>query len=125
MLTEYEIRKSEHIVTKDPMWYVDNRITSAKGDIQTILTEFIKENPRVGCCLSIYDVRTEESIDIECNIVEMPKIAEYIYGLESNNTLKFVGYSRFANCYIVGTELKGRIKHTTYNYTGTEWREVV
>lgn len=125
MLTKYNIRKSEHIVTKDPMWYIDNEVLSDKGDVQALLSEFIKGNPHIGCTLSVYDIKTDESVEVKCGVADMPILAEYVYEVESNNVLKFVGYSTFANCYIVGTELIGRLKHTLYSFENKKLQEIV
>ncbi|MDE5769992.1 MAG: hypothetical protein K2H82_11470, partial [Oscillospiraceae bacterium] len=71
--------------------------------------------PKDDYTLSIYDTRTSKTIEITCDISEMPKIVEYIYHTEKGTPLTFVAVNSFSESYVVGMSIsRGRIEFGHY-----------
>lgn len=62
-------------------------------------------------------MNTQKTVDIVCNLNEMPEIAERIYHLEHASPLTFIGDNPVSESYVVGmTFTQGRIEFGNYKY---------
>ena len=76
----------------------------------SIMKQFIEENPHKEWLLSIFDSLTQSSIEIDCNINEMPDIVAYIYQLEHASPMYFIGENWISESYVVGMNCtRGRL----------------
>lgn len=113
-MTNYKYREEYHSLTGDPMWVVED-ISLALGGVSSLVEAFIKENNKNNYSLSIYDNLSGKTIEISCNINEMPKIVEYIYQQEKGTPLTFIGLNSLSESYVVGMSISmGRIQFGEY-----------
>lgn len=99
---------------RNPLWKVtDNSL--ALGGVSKLVSDFIQENFHDDYTLCIYDTIQERSVNIECNVDEIPQIVEYVYHLEQATPLTLIGVNPLTDCYMVYMRLtRGRIEFTTY-----------
>ena len=96
------------------MWKVED-ISLALGGVSTLVETFINENTKEDYSLSIYDILSGNTIEISCDLSEMPQLVEYIYQLEKGTPLTFVGLNSMSKSYVVGMSIcRGRIEFGEY-----------
>lgn len=82
------------------MWKGDNLAGVDSGC--SLVDSFIKKHEHVGWNLSIFDSYTEATIDIDCDLSEIPLIVAYIYNLEHAYPMTFIGENPLTESYVVG-----------------------
>jgi hypothetical protein ELI_2922 len=76
----------------------------------SLVDDFIKENEHAGWSLSIFDSNTEATIEVGCDLSEMPRIVAYIYNLEHAYPMTFIGENALTESYVIGMRCtRGRI----------------
>ena len=86
--------------TGDVMWTGDLAGNDAG---YSVMESFIKEHAHIGWTLSVFDVLTESTIEIDCsNLAEMPKVVSYIYNLEHAAPITFIYENPATESYVVG-----------------------
>ena len=68
----------------------------------SLMDSFIKEHEHAGWSLSIFDSYTEATIEVDCDLSEMPFIVAYIYNLEHAAPITFIGENPLAESYVIG-----------------------
>ena len=93
-----------YVETLHPMggilWKVDNLAGTDAG--YSLVNKFIKEHWHDGWSLSIFDTITEATIEIACDLSEMPDIVAHIYNLEHAYPMVFIGENPITESYVVG-----------------------
>lgn len=76
----------------------------------SIIESFINKYFHQGWTLSIYDINSEATIEINCDLQEIPQIASYIYNLEHAAPMIFIGENPLTESYVIGMSCtRGRI----------------
>lgn len=76
----------------------------------SLVDNFIKEHEHPGWSLSIFDLHTKSTIEVECDLLEMPIIVAYIYNLEHAYPMTFIGENPLTESYVIGMRCtRGRI----------------
>lgn len=115
METSYEI--TQNPMTNDVMWKINDLDLAITDGGKFIIEKFIKENVYNDYSLSIYDELTQNTIEIDADIKEMPIIISMIYRLEHATPLYFIGVNSLSKSYVVGMHIsKGNIKFGNYKY---------
>ena len=116
MENNYSFIRTIHPLTYYPMWKVDD-ISLALGGIAELVAAFIDENHHDDYTLSIYDVNSKETVEIVCDLDEMPEIVESVYHLEHATPLTFIGDNPVSESYVIGmTFTQGMIEFGNYIY---------
>jgi hypothetical protein ELI_2922 len=68
----------------------------------SLVNKFIKEHWHDGWSLSIFDTITEATIEIACDLSEMPDIVAHIYNLEHAYPIAFIGENPITESYVIG-----------------------
>ena len=77
----------------------------------SLVDRFIKEHWHDGWSLSIFDIITQKTIEVECELLEMPDVVAYIYNLEHAYPMTFIGENPITESYVVGMRCaRGRIR---------------
>ena len=100
-MSNYKYKETIHPITCDPMWIVDD-ISLSAGGIPELIQEFVDAYNHPNYSLSIYDTRTERTVEIDCRISEFAKIVEYVYHAEKGTPLTFIGVNSMSDSYVVG-----------------------
>ena len=112
----YEIEQTLHPFTHEPLWRVKD-ISLPTGGISELVEAFINEFHHNEYTLSIFDNNTTNTIEIDCDLAEMPQIVDYIYHQEKAMPLTFIGLSNLSESYVVGMSLsRGRIEFGAYKF---------
>lgn len=76
----------------------------------SLVDRFIKEYWHDGWTLSVFDAITQKTIEVECELLEMPDVVTYIYNLEHAYPMIFIGENPITESYVVGMSCtRGRI----------------
>ena len=79
------------------------------------MQKFIEKHKHSDFSLSIFDSLTNQTIEIDCGIDEMPTIVDYVYHLEKGTPLTFIGLNSMSDSYVVGmTVSRGEIDFGSY-----------
>ena len=90
------------------MWRVDDLAGTDAG--YSLVDKFIKEHRHDGWSLSIFDMITEKTIEINCDLLEMPGVVAHIYNLEHAYPMVFIGENPITESYVIGMHCtRGRI----------------
>lgn len=113
-MNNYKFNEVTHPLTGDVMWQIDD-ISLALGGLSSLIEKFISKYRHNDYSLSVYDNRTSKTIEIACDINEMPRIVEYVYDLEKGTPLKFIGLNSLSKSYVIGMSIsRGRVKFGNY-----------
>lgn len=77
----------------------------------SVAKSFIEKHVHAGWMLSILDVITGSTIEIDCrDLVEMPRVVSYVYNIERAAPMTFIGENPMTESYVVGmTCTRGRL----------------
>lgn len=115
MDTNYEIMKNQ--ITGDIVWKINDRDLAITDCGKSLMEKFIKQYKNEGYTLSIYDDITENTIEIDASIIEIPEIVSNIYRAEHATPMNFIGINSLTDSYVVGMTLtKGHIDFGHYKY---------
>ena len=110
----FNYSKTRHPLTNDIMWKIED-ISLALGGVSSLINTFISQYPKQNYSLSIFDINTSKTIEISCDIAEIPQIVEYIYQTEKGTPLSFIGVNSLSESYVVGMSIsRGRIDFGSY-----------
>ena len=122
MNSTYEITKNP--LTGDIMWKINDLDLAITDAGRGIIQAFIKDNLYENYSLSIFDTLTENTIDIECELNQIPQIVSYIYRIEHGTPLSFIGINSWTNSYVVGMQFtKGHINFGSYTFNNGKLKE--
>ena len=77
----------------------------------SLVGRFIKEYWHDGWNLSVFDAITRKTIEIDCDLLEMPDVVAHIYNLEHAYPMIFIGENPITESYVVGMYCtRGRIR---------------
>ena len=79
-MSNYKYTETIMPMTGDPIWNVDD-ISLALGGVEELMQKFIEKHKHSDFSLSIFDSMTNQTIEIDCGLDEMPTIVDYIYHL--------------------------------------------
>lgn len=106
--------ETTHPLSNDKIWMIED-ISLSLGGVSSLVESFINQYSRPGFSLSIFDTNTSKTIEIACNIGEIPRIVEYIYSIEKGTPLTFIGMNSMTESYVVGMSMSmGRIDFGCY-----------
>lgn len=115
MNSTYEITKNP--LTGDIMWKVNDIDLAITDAGKSFVQAFIKSNFYENYSLSIFDILTENTVEIECDTSQIPQIVAHIYNIEHSAPLTFIGVNCLTNSYIVGMSFtKGQISFGFYKF---------
>ena len=77
MISTYEITKKP--LTGDIMWKVNDLDLAIADAGKSIIQAFIEDNLHESYSLSIFDILTENTVEIECDVNQIPQIVSYVY----------------------------------------------
>lgn len=103
MKTTYKV--TNHPITCDITWIIDDIDLAITDSGNYLMSKFISKNRYQDYSLSIFDILTEKTIEIDCEIDKMPRIVSYIYNLEDAVPLSFIGINSSSKSYVVGMSL--------------------
>lgn len=113
-MSNYKYTETIMPMTGDPLWNVDD-ISLALGGVEELMQKFIEKHKHSDFSLSIFDSMTNQTIEIDCGLDEMPTIVDYIYHLEKGTPLTFIGVNSISDSYVVGMTIsRGRIDFGCY-----------
>lgn len=113
-MNNYSYREDVNPLTGDIIWRIED-ISLALGGVDSLIEKFIDTYYHEDYSLSIFDTLEAGTIEIDCDIKEMPKIVDYIYHFEKGTPLTFIGINSLTDSYVVGMSLSmGRIDHGSY-----------
>ena len=114
MEASYYYRETSHPMTGDPMWNIDD-ISLAVSGLYSLVELFITKHNYPKFSLSIFDNNTNQTIEIDCDIKEMPQIVDYIYHIEKGTPITFIGVNSASDSYVVGMSItRGNIEFGSY-----------
>lgn len=114
MEKNYNYFKTISPMTGDVVWHIEDNAL-ALGGISELVDNFINENRHEDYTLSILDIMTSKTIEIECPVSEIPQIVDYVYQLEKGSPLTFIGVNSLSDSYIVGMSIsRGRLDFGFY-----------
>ena len=110
---------SSHPMTGDPLWVVDDVDLATHDAGERFVKDFIAQYRHDEYTLSIFDSLTNQTVEIMCEVDNMPRIVAYLYHLE-HSSLSFIGLNSLTKSYVVGMYLtRGRIEvGSTYRDEG-------
>ncbi|WP_308587894.1 hypothetical protein [uncultured Slackia sp.] len=86
-----------------------------KGDLvgrdagYSTVKSFIEQHKHDGWTLSVFDELTKATIEVDCELSEMPQIVAYIYNIEHAAPMTFIGENPASESYVIGmTCTRGR-----------------
>lgn len=100
----FNYSESRNPLTNDVMWKIED-ISLALGGVSLLIKTFISQYPKQNYTLSIFDANTSKTIEISCDIAEIPQIVEYIYQTEKGTPLSFIGVNSLSESYVVGMSI--------------------
>lgn len=113
-MRNYWYEETIHPITNDVVWKIDD-ISLALGGLSLLVKNFIERYLHDGYSLSVYDNMTARTIEIVCDVSEIPQIVEYIYNLEKGAPLTFIGVNSWTESYVVGMSVsQGKIEFGSY-----------
>lgn len=113
-MSNYKYTETIMPMTGDPIWKVDD-ISLALGGVDELMQKFIEKHKHSDFSLSIFDSMTNQTIEIDCSLDEMPAIVDYVYHLEKGTPLTFIGVNSMSDSYVVGMTIsRGRIDFGCY-----------
>lgn len=116
MISTYEITKNP--LTGDIMWKVNDLDLAIADAGKSIIQAFIEDNLHESYSLSIFDILTENTVEIECDVNQIPQIVSYVYRAEHGTPLNFIGINSLTNSYVVGMSFtKGHINFGFYTFS--------
>lgn len=71
-------------------------------DVYNLVKRFIKEHAHPEWSLSIFNLYTKQTMEIKCDLSEMPMIAECVYRFEHAHPVLFIGENPLSNSYVIG-----------------------
>ncbi len=115
MNSTYEITKNP--LTGDVMWRVNDLDLAISDAGKAIMQAFIEDNLCESYSLSIFDILTESTIEIECDVNQIPQIVSYVYRIEHGMPLTFIGVNSLTDSYVVGMSFtKGHLGGGFYTF---------
>lgn len=115
METNYEVAQNQ--ISGDVMWKINDTNLAITDCGKGIMKQFIEQYKYDEYTLSIYDEATNNTIEIEAGLNDMPKIVSDIYRIEHATPLSFIGINFLSDSYVVGMTLaKGHIEFGCYKY---------
>ena len=106
---------SQHPFTGDILWRVNDDDLAVTDGGESLVQAFIEQNKHDDYTLSIFDSNTNQTVEIMCDINNMPRIVSFIYNLEHATPLTFIGLNAISKSYVVGMNLtRGRIEFGVY-----------
>ena len=97
----YRYKEKMHPLTNEKMWSVKD-VSLASGGLTSLVEEFIDQYNYPDYSLSVYDNVTGKTIEIDCDINNIPEIVDYIYHLVKGTPLTFIGLNSLTESYVVG-----------------------
>lgn len=86
-------------------------------DAYTLVKRFIKEYEHPEWSLSIFNSYTDSTMEIKCDLSEMPMIVEFVYHFEHAYPVLFIGENPVSESYVIGMYFhRGRI------HTPSSWK---
>ncbi len=73
-----------------------------------IVEDFIKQNYHKNYTLIILDTTSDNIVDIECSVEEIPEIVSFIYQLEHAMPISFIAEDCDSESYVIGMNFKKR-----------------
>lgn len=117
MIPYVKVVKGQHM--GGPIWHITDSGLAVGSGAFDIVKKFIAENRYDGYTLSIFDIESARTVEIECDVDDMPSIVFDIYHLEKATPMTFIGVNPASDSYVVGMRLvRGRVKLSsryTYN----------
>lgn len=68
----------------------------------SMVKSFIEQHEHDGWTLSIFDALTEATIEIDCELSEIPQIVAYVYNTEHATPMTFIGENPVSESYVIG-----------------------
>lgn len=94
-----------HPLTGDNLWIVQDLDLKETKQIKNLMQKFIDLYNQPDFNLSIFDTLTNNTIQINVNLQDLPDLVDYIYTSENAGPISFIGENSLTNSYIVGMEL--------------------
>ena len=82
-----------------------NNFIAKTKQVKNLMQKFIDLYNQPGFNLSIFDTLTNNTIQINANLQDIPDFVDYIYTSENAVPISFIGENSLTNTYIVGMEL--------------------
>ena len=101
----YLYKETEHPLTKDVMWQIDDISLAENNDVEFLANTFIKKYPHKDYSLAIFDTNTQNILESDCDFDDIPQKIDYIYKLENGRPLTFIGVDSLSERYVVGMSL--------------------
>ena len=94
-----------HPLTGDNLWIIQDLDLAQTKQVKNLMQKFIDLYNQPDFNLSIFDTLTNNTIQINANLQDIPGLVDYIYTSENASPISFIGENSLTNSYIVGMEL--------------------
>ena len=101
----YRYTEAKKPVTNDIVWKTED-ITLSLCGVFSLVQNFVRQYPHKDYNLSVVDNITGKTIEIECDIEEIPQIVDYIYYIENGTPFSFIETDSAKKKYVVGMSVR-------------------
>lgn len=107
-----------HPMTGDILWKMKGNVC-APDEVMTLVQSYINKFYHSDYSLSIFDIRTNRTIEIDCEVRNIPTLVTLVFNIEKAAPLSFIGGNCISDSYVVGMPLNmGMLEKGCYKDEG-------